>query len=181
MRSLAVWRRCPCPLEFDMHPNPYAADLAGHDALAALGETPYQIRALVHDWSTEQFERSYAPGKWSARLILVHLAQTELALTTRARFALAEDGYTAQSFDQDAWLPLDEGTDARAALDAYTALRTFNLAMWRRLTPAQLDRTFTHPDFGSVNVRWVAAQIAGHDIHHLRHFEAIAESLIHNR
>ena len=181
MPRLAVWRRRSGPLEFRMHPNPYAADLADRDALTALGETPYQIRALVHDWSTEQFEKSYAPGKWSARLILVHLAQAELALSTRARFALAEDGYTAQSFDQDAWLPLDDRADARAALDAYTALRTFNLAMWRRLTPGQLDRRFTHPDFGRVNVRWIEAHIAGHDIHHLRHFEAMQASLIANR
>src|SRR5215204_2915528 len=108
---------------FGMHRNPYAEPLAGRDPITALGETPQQIRAIVERWSPEQFERSYAPGKWSARKILVHLAQTELALPTRARFALSQEAYTAQSFDQDAWMPLDEGMDAPTALGAYLALR----------------------------------------------------------
>ena len=41
---------------------------------------------------------------------------------------------------------IDNQASARAALDAYVTLRQFNLAMWRALTPEQLDRRFTHPD-----------------------------------
>ena len=80
------------------------------------------------------FERSYAPGKWSFRKVLVHLAQTELALSTRARFALTMPGYQAQAFSQDEWMAADDRAGARAALDAYTSLREFNLALWRNLT-----------------------------------------------
>jgi hypothetical protein len=156
-----------------MHPNPYGADLGDRDPLTALGETPWRIEAIVASWTDPQFERSYAPGKWSARNILVHLAQTELALPTRARFALSQDGYVAQSFDQDAWMPLDDGSDARTALQAYLALRKLNLQMWRTLTGAQRAQTFTHPDFGELSVEWIAAQMAGHDIHHLKQFEVI--------
>lgn len=153
--------------------NPYADDLGDREPLSALAETPEAIRRLLAGWSDEQFERSYAPGKWSARLILVHLAQTELALPARARFALTQDGYQAQSFSQDDWLPLDEGADARTALDAYTMLRRLNLAMWRRLTQEQRDRRFSHPEYGELTVGWIMAQMAGHDIHHLRQFEVI--------
>lgn len=156
-----------------MHPNPYGADLGDRDPLTGLAETPWRIESVVAGWTEAQFERTYEPGKWSARRILIHLAQTELALPTRARYALSQDGYVAQSFDQDAWMPLDDGSNARAALAAYLALRTLNLQLWRRLTGEQWDRRFTHPDFGELSVRWIAAQIAGHDIHHLKQFEAI--------
>ena len=156
-----------------MHKNPYADDLGDRDPYHTLGETPRRIETIVRGWNDAQFERSYAPGKWSARQILVHLAQTELGLSTRARFALTADDYTAEAFDQDAWMPLDEPTDARTALDAYLALRGFNLAMWRRLSEGQRRRPFAHPDFGELNVDWIAAQMAGHDIHHLKQFEAI--------
>ena len=91
--------------------NPYAEDLGNRKPLEALGDTAERIRQLVTPWSNDQFEKSYAPGKWSARLILVHLAQTELALSTRARFALAQPGYTAQAFSQDDWMPIDHGAD----------------------------------------------------------------------
>lgn len=90
-----------------MHPNPYADDLGDREPFQALGDTPQRIRAIVDGWSDSQFERTYAPGKWSARKLLVHLAQTEVALGTRARFALATPGYTAQSFDQDVWILLN--------------------------------------------------------------------------
>src|SRR5215212_3096330 len=94
-------------------PNPYGADLGGLDPLEALAGTPGRIRSAVEHWSDAQFERSYASGKWNIRKVLIHLAQTELALGTRARFALSQPGYTAQPFSQDDWLPLDDGVDAR--------------------------------------------------------------------
>ena len=159
-----------------MNPNPYADDLGSREPLEALADTPWQIETIVKGWSEQDFDRSYAPGKWSARKILVHLAQTELALTTRVRFALAQDNYQAQSFNQDDWMPVDDGMDARTALNAYLAMRQMNLAMWRGLSPAQRERAFVHPEYGALNVAWVAAQMAGHDIHHLRHFEQIANS-----
>ena len=155
-------------------PNPYAADLGNRDALQALGETPERIRATVHDWTAGQLERSYAPGKWSVREVLIHLAQTELALTTRVRFALSQPGYAAQAFSQDAWLAIDGKTDARTALDAYTALRRLNVAMFRSLTPEQRSRTFTHPEYGTLTVEWVANQMAGHDIHHLKQIASVS-------
>jgi hypothetical protein len=153
--------------------NPYAEDLGNRPPLDALADTAERIRQLVASWSDQTFDKSYAPGKWSARQILVHLAQTELALTTRARFALAQPGYTAQAFSQDDWMPIDDGADARTALAAYSSLRGLNLAMWKRLTKEQLDRAFSHPEYGELTVGWIMAQLAGHDIHHLKQLQAI--------
>src|SRR6186713_1270307 len=117
--------------------NPYAADLGDRVPLEALADTADRIRRLAEPWSDDDWEKSYAPGKWSARRILVHLAQAELALTTRVRFAASQDGYVAQPFDQDAWLALDDHADAATAVDAYVALRRFNLAMFKGMTPKQ--------------------------------------------
>ena len=158
-----------------MHPNPYGSDLGDRNPLDALDETPGKIQRLVESWNADRFEQSYAPGKWSARRLLVHLAQTELALGTRVRFALSQNGYAAQAFSQDDWLPIDDGVDARTALEAYVNLRRMNVAMFRRLTPSQRERTFSHPEYGSLTVWWVANQMAGHDLHHLGHLEQVRE------
>lgn len=156
-----------------MQPNPYASDLGDREPYQALAETPQKIRTVVERWSDDQFERTYAPGKWSARKILVHLAQTELALGTRVRYALTESNYAAQPFNQDGWIPLDEHMDARTALNAYVALREMNLRMWKGLSEEMRGRTFSHPEYGQLTVGWVAHQMAGHDLHHLKHFEQI--------
>jgi hypothetical protein len=151
--------------------NPYGEALGARQPLDALAETPGKIRMRVAGWTDDDFEGSYAAGKWSFRKLLVHLAQTELALSTRARFALSTDRYTAQAFSQDDWMAIDHKAGARTALDAYTTLRVFNLAMWRALTPEQLVRPFTHPEYGELTVAWIMAQMAGHDLHHLKQFE----------
>jgi DinB family protein len=156
-----------------MHKNPYSDDLESADPLAALAETPERIRVLVDGWSVSEWERSYDPGKWTARQVIVHLAQTEIALTTRVRFAASQDGYVAQPFSQDDWLPLDDHADARTALGAYTALRKLNLLMFQNMTAQQRTRPFTHPEYGALTPEWVAAQLAGHDIHHLKQLQAI--------
>ena len=156
-----------------MHRNPYSDDLGSRDPLDALADTPFTIEKLVRQWPSDRWDKSYAPGKWSARRLLVHLAQIELALTTRVRFAASQDGYVAQAFDQDSWLALDDHADGPTALGAYTALRRLNLAMFRGMSPAQRARTFTHPEYGELTPDWVAAQLAGHEIHHLKQLQQI--------
>jgi hypothetical protein len=156
-----------------MTKNPYAADLGSLDPLTALADTPKKLARLVGKWTRRHWEKSYAPGKWSARRVVIHLAQTELALTTRVRYAASQDGYTAQPFDQDAWLPLDDHVDGPTALAAYLALRRLNVALFTGLTPAQRKRTFAHPEYGSLTAMWVAAQLAGHDLHHLKQLQQI--------
>jgi hypothetical protein len=154
-------------------PNPYGADLGDRDPLAALADTPARIRALVQCWPADRLERSYAPGRWTARQVLIHLAQTEMALGTRARFAATQAHYTAQPFSQDDWMPLDAGTPASVALDVYTSVRQMNLEMWRGLSDEQRTRPFSHPEYGSLTVWWIAAQLAGHDLHHLKQLAEI--------
>ena len=156
-----------------MPKNPYAAALGSLDPVKALSTTPRKIKALTAKWTARQWSRSYAPGTWSARQILVHLAQTELALTTRVRYGASQEGYVAQPFDQDAWLSLDHA-DGPTALDTYLALRRFNLAMFKGLTPRLRAQSFSHPEYGALTPDWVMAQMAGHELHHLKQLKQIA-------
>jgi hypothetical protein len=98
--------------------TPYSADLSGRDPLEAIGDTVARIEAMTATWTPAEFERTYAPGKWSARQILTHLAQTEIALGTRTRMALTTRDYTAQSFDQDLWMRRESELNGRAAVHA---------------------------------------------------------------
>jgi len=154
--------------------TPYTTDLAGREPIAALRETTSRIGAVAGGWAAADFERSYAPGKWSARQLLIHLAQTELALGTRARMALTTPNYSAQSFNQDQWIARDATLTGRAALDAFLALAAMNLAMFDALTRADRETTLSHPEYGALSVDWILHQMAGHQIHHLKQLEAIS-------
>jgi len=153
--------------------TPYAPDLGDREPIASMRESTSRITALVGAWSPHDFERSYAPGKWQARQILTHLAQTELAFGNRVRMALATPGYVAQSFDQDAWMARESGLSGRAALDALVATDAMNCALFDSLSAADRAIAFSHPEYGALTVDWVIHQTAGHLIHHLKQLEVI--------
>ena len=154
--------------------NPYAASLGSRDPLDAMAETPSRIRQIVSALGPAGLARSYAPGKWTARQLLVHLAQTELAFGVRVRMALTSDDYVVQPFDQDRWMASEPATEPAAALAAYEGMRSLNLTLFRSLSSADLGRVFRHPERGQLEVRDVVNMLAGHELHHLGHLETIA-------
>jgi hypothetical protein len=169
--------------------TPYTPDLAGRDPLDAMRDSTARIRALVGNWRPDQFDRSYAPGKWDARQILTHLAQSEIALGYRARMAITTPNYAAQSFDQDRWMAVEAGgaglpAEARSAkvgglsghdvLDAFLGLAAMNIALFASLSDADRAVSLSHPEYGSLTVDWIIHQMAGHQIHHLKQLEQIA-------
>jgi hypothetical protein len=153
--------------------TPYSNDLGDREPIGAMRETVEQIRALTSGWSREHFDRTYAPGKWTARLILTHLAQAELAFGNRVRMALSAPNYVAQPFDQDTWIMRESRTSGTDAANALTSLSKMNVALFESLSPADRQTKFSHPEFGALTVDWVLHQMAGHQIHHLVQLEQI--------
>ena len=131
--------------------------------------------AFVSKFTPEAFARSHAPGKWTAREMLIHLAHAEIVFGTRLRFALSTPGYVVQPFDQDQWMVLDgQGLDGQAALALFSFNRAFNLGLAKRLSAEDRARTFTHPERGTMTVEEILLMIAGHELHHLPQLEAVA-------
>ena len=154
--------------------TPYSPELEDREPLNAMRGTVARVGALVSGWTPLQWERRYAPGKWSARQVLIHLAQTEIALGSRARLALTLPGYTSQSFEQDAWMTREAGLSGPDAADAFITLGRMNTAFFAGLSAADRQTPFTHPEYGALTVDWLIYQMAGHQIHHLKQLEAIS-------
>ncbi len=152
-------------------PNPYARDLGSRDALESLSQTPERIRALVGRMREEEFDQSYAAGKWTVTQLLDHLAEAEIIFGVRVRMALTTPNYVVQPFDQDKMLGREGRHTGREAFDAYYTLRRWNLPLFRGLTPQDLDIRFTHPEHGEMKVGDLLALLAGHELHHLPHLE----------
>lgn len=131
-------------------------------------------RELTRNWSPAEFERSYAPGKWTARQVLIHLAQTELGLGHRARMALTNRDYTAQPFDHEGWVARENAPSGAAALEALVGLHGMNQALFASLSRAEQATPFLHPDYGTLTVDWIVQLLASHLTHHVTHFEQIA-------
>ena len=154
--------------------NPYAADLGDMDVMTALTDGAARLHAIVEQLTPAQMASSYAPGKWTAAQLFVHLAQCEVVFGERVRMALSQEGYIVQPFDQDAWLLREAGTDGRIAFWAYYAMRHLNLQLFSTLSTEDRRRSFTHPERGPMIVEWILESLAGHERHHLPHFAIIA-------
>ena len=155
--------------------TPYSEDLGDREPIASIRDALSRLRALSA-WSPQEFDRTYAPGKWSAREILIHLAHSEIAFGNRARMALAapRHDYDAQPFNQDAWMARETRLAGRDALDALLALCTMNAALYSSLSPADRSIAFSHPEYGALTIDWLIHQSAGHLVHHLKQLDAIA-------
>ena len=153
--------------------TPYSKFLDGREPLAAMRDSVERIRTLTRDWTPDRFERPYGPGTWSARQVLTHLAQTEMAIGTRARMALATPDYAAQPWDQNDWMAHESGTSGADALAAFLALARMNLVFFEGLSAADRATRLSHPEYGELTVEWIIHQMAGHHINHLRQLEQI--------
>jgi DinB superfamily len=153
--------------------NPYAPQLGEHDPLAVTRATPARLQSLIAALGTDKLNAAPAPGKWSVRDILCHLADCEVVFAFRLRQALAQDHHVIQPFDQDDWAATYARYDAQTALATFSAIRQWNLALIAGLAPVDLDKRLNHPERGDMTLRVVIETMGGHDLNHLRQVEAI--------
>jgi hypothetical protein len=139
--------------------NPYARFLGDRDPLVVIAATPGEL--------ARRGEPAKTTGRWSAREIVCHLADTEMVFAFRIRQALAEEHYVIQPFDQDRWAERYGAYDFATALELFGAARRWNLLLLRSVAPAEYDKLLTHPERGEMTFRTLVETMAGHDLNHL--------------
>jgi hypothetical protein len=154
--------------------NPYAAHLGQNDPLQILEATPTKLSALITTMSPPVLLQDRAPGKWSVRHILCHLADAEAVFSFRLRQTLAEDHHVIQPFDQDKFVIAYEAISPQEALDAFTAFRKWNLALIKEVSPEKMTKQVTHPERGMMTFGTIVETMAGHDLNHLKQIQASA-------
>src|SRR5437762_10140428 len=153
--------------------NPYAKFLDGKPPLDVIAKTPATLQSLVMKTDSAKLTRQPAPGKWSVREILCHLADCELVFGFRLRQTAAENNPTIQPFDQDQWAKDYTKMDASQALSVFSALRDWNTAFIRAAGPSAMHRKTTHPERGEMTFATIVETMGGHDINHLKQVEAL--------
>ncbi len=154
--------------------NPYASFLGSRNALETVAQTPERIASLAATIGHKRMEESPEPGKWSPREIVAHLADCELVFSFRLRQTIAEDNPTIQPFDQEKWAAVYASYDTASALEAFAAVRRWNVAFLRGLKPEAFQRKFTHPERGEMTFQTLVETMGGHDLNHIGQLERIA-------
>jgi len=98
------------------------------------------------------------PGKWSAREVVHHLADSEMTAAIRLRLLLVVDNPQIVGFDQDEFARKLHYAErpTEASLDAFKAARRTTAELLDRMTDADWRRQGTHTEHGSYSTeRWL--------------------------
>jgi len=154
--------------------NPYASFLGTRDAKTVIVETPAKLKSL----STQitNLDCPPAPGKWSPKEILCHLADCELVFAVRLRHTLTEPHHVIQPFDQEHWARPYPSFTAEQALAVFSAVREWNITLIQNASPELLAKPVSHPERGEMTFQTIVETMGGHDTNHLQQLEKIALS-----
>jgi hypothetical protein len=154
--------------------NPYASFLGTREPRQVIASTPVRLKELLDSLGLDGAQKSPAPGKWSAREILCHLADCEIVFAFRLRQTLAEPHHVIQPFDQDLWAGNYAAYDVQSALAAFTSVRDFNVKLIASLPPEAFSKPVSHPERGAMTFETIVETMGGHDLNHIGQNEKIA-------
>jgi hypothetical protein len=117
----------------------------------------------------DSLAQAYAPGKWSVRFVLHHLADAETVLYDRIRRVLSEPRQVLWAFDQDAWAT---GLDyASVPLDlscrVYESVRNAVIHYAGEYYEQKGHLEFVHSVIGVRTLKDEFEKVAAHNEHHL--------------
>lgn len=126
---------------------------------------------------TGHFDSAPAPGKWTARQVICHVADSEAVAMVRYRMIVAQPGSTLTAFDQDKWADatLYHAQPWEDALRAYVAMREHNVNMLRGLALGAWSRSAFHMERGENTLYRLVEHNAVHVQGHAGQVRRIAE------
>ena len=156
--------------------------LGDRDPLEVMARTAAALEGIVRGHPTTLLHTRPAEGKWSPTEVIGHLVDGEWVYGYRVRFILCEDSPVIMGMDQNLWVTgmRHNDQDPAGLLEQFRSLREFNLSVWKRMSPADLQRAGRHSERGTESLGVLLKLFGGHDLAHLdqiaRTIQAIQET-----
>jgi hypothetical protein len=111
------------------------------------------VSAALEAITDAELEAREAPGEWSPREVVHHLADSEMTSAIRLRLLIAQDAPTLLGYDQEAFVRnLYPDRPIAPSLAAFEAARAATAPILRRLGEDQWRRAGTHSESGPYSV-----------------------------
>lgn len=125
------------------------------------------VAAALAGAKDSELDARPAPGKWTAREIVHHLADSEMTSAIRLRLLLAEERPAIKGYDQEAFAKkLFYDRPYQASLEAFKYARETTGEILDRMTPADWTREGTHTEVGRYSVETWLSIYAEHAHNH---------------
>jgi hypothetical protein len=153
--------------------------LGERDPMHVLGATCGRLERLLEGMPARVLSRHPAPGKWSIREIVAHMADAELAIGWRFRNMIATPGAHLQWWDEHLWSETCGyvRTPVPQSLRLFNALRESNLHLLRSIPRVRWQACYgVHDKRGRQTVEEFVTMEAAHDLNHLRQVEGLLQA-----
>jgi hypothetical protein len=155
--------------------------LGDRDPLDVLAQTASTLADIVRKNSATMLRTRPFEGKWTPNEIIGHLTDGEWVYGYRLRLILCEDSPPILGTTQDSWVSGQKHNerDPSELVEMFGTMRQFNLALWKRTSPADWERTGRHNERGPESLAVMLRMLAGHDLSHLdqiaRYIQAVRQ------
>jgi uncharacterized damage-inducible protein DinB len=146
----------------------YIAEVTGENIVGQLVEQLGEVEGLFGSIDDTAARARYAPGKWSIKEVLGHLADVERIFAYRLLRISRGDGTPLPSFDENAYVPAArfDARSLRSLVDEFRAVRQSTLALVEGL-PQDGWAKRGEASGGTISARALAYILVGHVAHHL--------------
>jgi hypothetical protein len=143
-------------------------------------ETGYEeVVKSLEEFPDDQLSARPLPGKWSAREIVQHLADSEMNAAIRLRRLLAEERPVIHAYDQDDYaLRLNYNErDMAPALESLRSSRATTAQLLARMTDEDWQREGWHPEIGLYTIENWLKIYAVHAHNHASQIRRLKEAI----
>jgi hypothetical protein len=139
-----------------------------------------EVTRALEGFPAERLSDHPLPGKWSAREIVHHLADSESISAQRLRKLLVEKNPVITGYDQEAYARLlryDEWKDLAPALEAFRVARENTVPLLRAMSEDDWSREGWHTESGRYTAEIWLAIYAVHAHGHAGQIRRLREAL----
>lgn len=143
--------------------------LGSQDPMQVLAATASALTEIVSSHDAAVLRARPFEGKWTPNEIIGHLTDSEWVYGYRLRLIVSEDLPTILGTQQDRWVSAQQHNERAPSelVETFRTLRALNLAAWRRVPAADLERAGQHNERGLESLDVMLRLLAGHDLSHL--------------
>lgn len=169
-------------LRYPVGPFEFAGTLSNEQRQTLIDQiaaTPAKMRAAVEELSDEQLDTPYRPEGWTVRQVVHHVPESHMNSYVRFKLAVTEEEPTIKTYFEDRWAQLDDAKQAPVGLSLNLLEALHERWVWflRSLKDADFQRTFRHPELGTVSVDKNIALYAWHGRHHVAHITSLRKRM----
>lgn len=158
----------PAADEYAPYYDTYVSKVTEPDLVALLVDLQGSTARFLAGLTEAQAAHRYAPGKWSVREVIGHLADSERIFSYRLLRIARADTTPLPGFDENAYVPSGdfERRPLASVAAEFAAVRGATVALLEGLTAEALARVGTASG-KPISARALAYIIGGHERHHL--------------